>query len=96
MPYVTIGRFTRGRMLAHVLIVGTEHRQPVERQVMQELDEALLQTREIAVMRDQVIVVDVGDDRDQRLQVQERGIALVRLGHQIATGAEPGIRRRRS
>ncbi len=77
-------------------IVGAQHGESVERQVVQEVDEALLQPPEIAVMRGQVIVVDVGDDRDHRLQVQERGIALVGLGHQIAAGAEARIDCRRS
>ena len=76
---------------AHVLVVMAQHRQSVERQVVQELDEALLEQLEIAAVGAQVIVVDVGDDRDERLQMRERCIALVRLGNQIAAGAETGV-----
>src|SRR6185437_1091339 len=56
---------------AHVLIVQTQYRQSVERQVVQEPDEALLQSLEVAAMGRQMIVVDVGDDRDERLQMHE-------------------------
>jgi len=47
---------------------------------VQEIDEALLETRKIAVVRDEMIVVDIGDDGDHRLQVQEGSVALVSLG----------------
>ncbi len=77
-----------GQDLAHDLVVAAHHRETVERQVVQELDEALLELLEVAAVRAQVVVVDVGDDRDHRLQVQERGVALVRLRDQVAAGAE--------
>jgi hypothetical protein len=51
-----------GEDAAHVLVVGTQHRKPVERQIVQECDEALLEPREISVVRRQMIVVDVRDD----------------------------------
>ena len=34
---------------------------------------------------------DIGDDGDHRLQVQERGVALIGLGNQETAGAELGI-----
>ena len=34
---------------------------------------------------------DIGNDRDHWLQMQERGVALVRLGNQITTGAQASI-----
>ena len=77
--------------LAHDLVVAAEHGEAVEREVVQELDEALLQFLEVAAVRAEVVVVDVGDDRDHRLQVQERGVALVRLGDEVAAGAELGV-----
>ena len=55
----------------HVLIVGAQHRQSVERQVVQEIHVALLQAREVAVVGGEMVVVDVGDDREHRLQVHE-------------------------
>ena len=84
------------RMLLDVRVVAAEHREPVERQVVQELDEALLEPPEVAVVRAEMIVVDVRDDRDHRLQVQERRVALVGLGDEILAGAEPRIACRRS
>ena len=75
----------------HARIVQADHRQAVERQVVQELDEAVLQAFEIAAVGAEVIVVDVGDDGDHRLQVQERGIALVGLGDEVAAVAEARI-----
>src|SRR5450755_2134812 len=55
----------------HAGIVDAQHRESIERQVMQKVDEALLQAREVTVMRTEVVVVDVGDDRYHRLQVHE-------------------------
>src|SRR5438045_4366289 len=55
--------------------------------------EALLEEPEIATVGGEVIVVDVGDDRDQRLKVREGGVALVGLGHEVTPGAEPRVAR---
>jgi hypothetical protein len=76
---------------AHVRIVHAQHRQAVERQVVQERDEARLELLEVAVVRAEMIVVDVGDDGDHRVQVQERRVALVGLRHQVLAGAEPRV-----
>ncbi|MDX1604787.1 MAG: hypothetical protein R3202_01270, partial [Candidatus Competibacterales bacterium] len=38
-----------------------------------------------------MVGIDVGHHGQHRLEVEERGIALVGLRHQIAPGAEPGI-----
>ena len=72
----------------HVIVVAAHDGEAVERQVVQEVHEALLEPLEVTVVRDEVIVVDVGDDRDERLQVRERRIALVRLGDEIMAGTE--------
>ncbi len=58
-------------MLRTVRVVGAQHRESVERQIVQKIDEALLEPGEIAVVCRQVIVVDVGDDGDHRLQMHE-------------------------
>ena len=76
---------------AHVLIIQAQHRQPVERQVVQEIHEALLQQPEVPAVGAQVIVVDVGDDGDEGLQVREGGVALVGLGDQVAPGPEARV-----
>ena len=36
-----------------------------------------------------VIVVDVGDNGDHRIQIQERGIGLVGLDHDVIATAQP-------
>ncbi|MCY1520553.1 hypothetical protein D9M68_553350 [compost metagenome] len=77
--------------LAHHRVVHAHHRQTVERQVVQELDEGLLQLVEVAAVGAHVVGVDVGHHRHHRLQVQEAGVALVGLGHQVAAGAELGV-----
>ena len=46
---------------------------------LQEIDEGLLQPREVVAVGLHVVGVDVGDHRDHRLQVQERGVGLVGL-----------------
>src|SRR5205823_1216648 len=76
-----------------VRIVRAQHRETVERQVVEEISEALLEEPEIATVGGEVIVVDVGDDRDQRLKVREGGVALVGLGHEVTPGAEPRVAR---
>jgi len=58
---------------------------------VQKVDEARLQLREVPLVRTEMVVVDIGDDRDHRLQMHERGIALVGLGDQIAARAEARI-----
>ena len=53
--------------------------------------------RQLVVARE-VIVLDVGHDRDRRLQVQERTVALVAFGDEPRTGCRPrrSIRCRRA
>ena len=58
---------------------------------MQEVDEALTQTVEIAVVGAEVVVVDVGDDGDERLQMEERRVALVGLRNEITARTETRI-----
>ena len=72
-------------------IVGAHDRDAVERHVVQEVDEALLEPLEVAVVRGEMIVVDVGDDRHHRMQMHERRVALVGLGDQVIAGAEPRV-----
>ncbi|MNU98277.1 hypothetical protein D3C71_883820 [compost metagenome] len=76
---------------AHDRIVQAHHRQTVERQVVQELDEGFLQLVEVTVVGRHVVGVDVGDHGHQRLQVQEAGVAFVGFGDQVTAGAELGI-----
>ncbi|MDT4847498.1 hypothetical protein FQZ97_815550 [compost metagenome] len=80
-----------GEDLADHRVVHAEHRQAIERQVVEELHEGLLQPVEVTFVGAHVVGVDIGDHRDHRLQVQEAGVALVGLGHQVAAGAQLGI-----
>ncbi len=70
-------------MIARTLrVVLAHHREPVERQVAQELDEGRLEPLEVLAVRLHVVGVDVGHHRDHRLEVEERRVGLVGLGHQ--------------
>jgi len=53
------------------LIIEAHHRETVERQIVEKVDEALLQSLEVAVVRGEMIVVDIRDDGDERLQMRE-------------------------
>ena len=49
----------------HFRIVDAQHRQPVERQAVQELGERRLHAGEVAAVVLEMVGVDVGDDRDR-------------------------------
>ena len=59
---------------------------------MQELDEGLLQAREIVLVGIHVVGVDVGHHCDHRLQVQEARVRFVGLDDDEFAGAELGVR----
>ncbi len=67
----------------NLVIIDTKHRQPIERQMVQELHESTSQAIEIVAVSAHVVSVDIGHDRDHGLEIEERGVALVGLGHQI-------------
>ncbi len=67
--------------LAHIRVIDAQHRDAIERQPLGELHERLLEPGEIVPVGVHVVRVDVGDDFHHREQVQERGVRLVRLGH---------------
>jgi len=75
----------------HHGIIQAHHGQTVERQIVQELDEGFLQLVEVTVVGRHVVFIDVGDHSDQRLQVQEAGIAFIGFGDQVTAGAKLGI-----
>lgn len=79
------------QQIAHHRVVEAQHRKAVERQVMQKFQEAATQRPEIAPVGTQVIGVDVGDHGHHRLQIQERGVALVGLRDQVAPAAEARV-----
>src|SRR3546814_1627158 len=63
----------------------------LKRQPVQELGERIAHAREVAAVVLQVVGVDVGDDRDQRVQAQEAAVALVGLGHQPVAAAQARV-----
>src|SRR6185436_3840542 len=75
----------------HVRVIAAYDGETIERQVVQEVDEAALQALEVAAVCDEMIVVDIRDDRDERLQVRERRVALVCFRDEILAGAQTRI-----
>ena len=76
-------------------IVGAQDRDAVERHAVQEVDEGLLELREIVPVGLHVVGVDVGDHRHHRQQVQERRVGFVGLDHDVVAAAELRSWRRR-
>ena len=75
----------------HVCIVYAQHRPAIERQVLDEFDERLLESPEVMAVSFHVVGVDIGDDREYRLQIQERCIRFVRFNDDEFAGTEPGV-----
>ncbi len=78
----------RRQQLPQPLVVGARDDRAVERHLVGERDERLLQVLEIAVAL-QVLLVDVGDDGHRRRQLQERAVALVGLDDHELAAAQP-------
>ena len=74
----------------HLGMIDAEHRGAIERHVLDELDEGVLDRVEAAVMVE-MLGIDVGDDRDRAVEPQEAAVALVGLDHHPVAVAEPGV-----
>ena len=72
-------------------VVDAQHRQPVERQPVQEFGERHAHALEIAAVILQMVGVDIGDHRDLRIQAQEAAVAFVCFGDQPVAAAEPRV-----
>ena len=72
-------------------VIGADDDQSVKRQAVQEIDEIVLQGLVTAAAVLQVVGVDIRQHRVHRRQVQEGGVTLVRLRHDIFPLAEPGM-----
>src|SRR6516165_166229 len=70
-----------------VVIAGYDH--PVKGDLIEELDERLLNVGHVAIAV-QVLAVDVGDDRENRPQLEKRSVAFVGFRDEILRFAEPG------
>ncbi|MNN22091.1 hypothetical protein D3C81_1354350 [compost metagenome] len=77
--------------LAHVGVVDAQHGDAVERQALREFDERLLEPGKVVPVGVHVVGIDIGDDLDDREQVQERGIRFVGLGHDEIAGAQARV-----
>ena len=76
--------------LLHGRVIEAHHREAVERQVLDEGVERVLDRVEgLEVI--EMLGVDVGDDGDVGGQLQERAVALVGLDHHPVAGAAPGV-----
>ena len=75
-------------------VIQTQHREPVERDLVHEVGERGVQRLERAVVIE-VLGVDVRDDADRRRELEERAVALVGLGDEEVTLAEPRVRTER-
>ncbi len=80
-----------GGQRGHFRVVDAQHRQAVERQALQELGERRLHAGEVVAVVLQMIGINVGDDRHQRVQAQEAAIAFVGLGHQPLATTQLGV-----
>ena len=80
-----------GHDVAHRRIVGTKNGGAVERHAVQEVDERRFQPVEVVPVGLHVVGVDIGHDRHDRQQVQERGVRFVGLHHDVVAAAQPGV-----
>ena len=74
----------------HLGMVDAHHREAVERDVLDEGAEGLLDRVEGAVVVE-VLGVDVGDDRDVGRQLEEGAVGLVGLDHHPVARAHAGV-----
>ena len=81
----------RGQHLANLAVVHAQHCKSVERKPMQKLEKRASQPLEISVERRHVIGIDVGDDCNDRMQQQKRGVALVASATRYSP-AQPRVR----
>ena len=77
---------------AHIGVVGAQHGHAIERQALDKIDKGLLQLVQRVVVGLHVVGVDIGDDRQHRLQMKERGIRFVGFGDDELTGTQTGVR----
>ena len=77
--------------LLDVFVVQAQDRRAIERNRFDELDERPADLFEIRVVI-QMLAVDVGDDRQNRRELQERSVALVAFDHQVIACAHARVR----
>ncbi len=83
-----------GKERLHVRVIDAQDREPVERHLVDEVEEGRLKRLERAVVIE-VLGVDVGDHRDGGRELHERAVGLVGFGHEILALTQPGVRSER-
>ncbi len=78
------------QQLAHRLIVGAGDHGAVERHLVREVRERLLQVLPGSVAF-HVLVIDVRNDGDHRRELQERPVTLIRFRHHVIALPQPGV-----
>src|SRR5690606_21948247 len=73
------------------VVIDAKHRQAVKGQVVQEIDKGAFQLAEVAAVGVHVIRFYIGHHGYHGLQVQEGGIAFIRLGDKITAAAQAGV-----
>ena len=74
----------------HLGMVGAQHGEAVERDVLDEAHEGVAQRVEGAVVVE-MLGIDVGDDGDDGRQAQEGAVRFVGLDHHPVAAAQPGV-----
>ena len=77
--------------LAHAGVVHAQDGRAVERHAVQEVHERLLEAAEVVAVGFHVVGVNVGDHGHHGQQVEERGIGLVGLDHDVLALAQPRV-----
>ena len=92
METVSRDRFGYERLdFANVLVVDTQHDATIEWQALREFDECLFKTCKIVTIRIHMVGIDIGNDFNDRIQIQERRIRFIRFRDDKITGTQTGI-----
>ena len=84
------GTLHAGQQTLHAGVVAAHDVQPVERDLVHETDERLVDGFLIAVVI-QMAAVHIGHDVDDRQQAEERAVGFVGFGDQILALPQPGV-----
>ncbi len=74
-------RLTERKKLLDVFVVQAQNRRAVERHLLDEFEERCADLDDGRVMI-QMFAVDVGDDGENRAELEKRAVAFIRLDHQ--------------
>ena len=72
-------------------IIHAQHGAAIERQVFDKIHKRLLQPRKVMTVGFHVIGINIGDDGENGVQVQKRGVRLVCFDHNKFAAAQLGV-----